>query len=261
MGLYVKKDASTWVPATSIYVKTSTSLWQIVKKIYVKTAAGVWNEFWPKVGPFADMSPFLSSSSSGLTALSSSNYQYLGSMPYPSYPVNTNMGYGGTNTYTPTTIYGYMGDWNPNTYSISNFSWQLATSSNTTGAASVPISGAQAGTMTTASSIYFTGDVAGTSYPAMTLNINYDKSYLVLNIVANTSTSGIAGADSSDSPVVSRVYAVKYPPVAIGGSYSITATGESIGSILTFSSTWQSQDAYLIESSLYLQEWKQGEHG
>lgn len=43
MGLYVKKDASTWVPATSIYVKASTSLWQIVKKIYVKTAAGVWN--------------------------------------------------------------------------------------------------------------------------------------------------------------------------------------------------------------------------
>ena len=50
MGLYVKKNTSTWVTAKSVYVKSGLTTWKLVKKIFVKGVDG-WAQFWPSAGP------------------------------------------------------------------------------------------------------------------------------------------------------------------------------------------------------------------
>lgn len=67
MGLYVKKNTSTWVTAKSVYVKSGLTTWKLVKKIFVKGVNG-WAQFWPSAGPSPDFEVDLSTNKTAYPA-------------------------------------------------------------------------------------------------------------------------------------------------------------------------------------------------
>ena len=52
MGLWVKKNTSTWMPINTgkLWVKKNTSTWKQVSKAFVKITSSQWAQFWPILG-------------------------------------------------------------------------------------------------------------------------------------------------------------------------------------------------------------------
>ena len=54
MGLWIKKNPSTWVEAKEVWVKKDPSTWVKAKQIWVKKTANLWTMFWPQAGPYPE---------------------------------------------------------------------------------------------------------------------------------------------------------------------------------------------------------------
>ena len=232
MGLYVKKDASTWVPATSIYVKASTSLWQIVKKIYVKTAAGVWNEFWPKAGPYTDFPPELTSDAAGANPfVNTTNQAYT----YNSDGATPTLAYAQINP-TLWTINGGTGT------SITSFTYQSYVGTNPT-----PSSGI-GGVLYTVTGPTTTSYASTPNYITIDLSnssLVIEGDYLVFSVTATRSDS-VTGMDSSDTfytsissnrPIVTR----RIPTCTNATITSSNATGSTV---LSYTGYWNYTPGY-----------------
>jgi hypothetical protein len=77
MGLWTKKDASTWVPGTKIWVKKNPTEWVPVTKAWIKKSATEWTQFWPKAGPQIEFPLEITrSSASWPSTLTGKNYHW-----------------------------------------------------------------------------------------------------------------------------------------------------------------------------------------
>jgi hypothetical protein len=230
MPLWVK-GYNGFVPAQKIWVK-GYSGFTAVKKVWVKTANNIWQQFYPKLGPFTDTPPSLTSDSAGTTF---PVYVYMGSIPNPAAVPSS------TNVYVPRVLYSHTGDWRPNGYTLSSFTWQFNGSSTPTGSPITTITSTT--NLTLASSSVFPGDYTAASEINLSLNSVHDAQYWQYQVTANTTTSGVSSIDTSDSYNQPRIFVVKNPPVLITGTNYITGT-VAIGSTLSYGSSWQSAEGY-----------------
>ena len=216
MTFWVKKDSTSsgWVQAKSVWVKKNTTDWVPAKSIWVKKDSSTWVQFYPKAGPHTDNSPYFTSDSSGNNIIGNTEI---------------NIGTMSGSTYVQKTIYGWVGDWNPNGYTITGFNYSVNGASTSSGSASNVL---KTGTIVTKNSTNITGDKTGNTNISIPLDATYDKQFLVLNIDA---VATITGSDSSDNPSVLRPIIVKGQPVNV--SKSISGTG-NVGDTLTYSSSW-----------------------
>ena len=204
MPLWIKTNTGStpWVKAKTLWVKTNTGStpWKAVKSAYVKTSAGIggWKRFFPTTGPYAENFPSLSSDSAGNNF---PVYVYIGTMPNPSAAAGTG------NVYVQNKLYGHVGDWNPNGYTISNFDYGVSGFSDGTtdlGAVALYTSTTPLTVSnTTSTDPKLTGDKTSTTIPEILLDATYDSQWLAFTVTANTTTkdsSGayISGSDSSD---------------------------------------------------------------
>jgi hypothetical protein len=228
MGLYVK-TSSVWQPVKSFWVKT-TNGWQVVKKAYVKNASGLWQLFYPKIGPFTTTPPYFSTDTNG-------NNQPSG------YSLNTNG-----------TYYLQKGTWSNNGYSISSYASRFYTATLPTTGLNGDFSG-----LTLQS-----GPTSLINYTAITLTDSiYDGLYIVGDIVASTTTSGVTGEDTTDSNGYRYFVCRKYPPTeasgyspAISSSPTTTETVVSGGDLVVrgansfiYTNYWNGTSDYLPDST------------
>jgi hypothetical protein len=130
MGLWTKKDASTWVPGTKIWVKKSPTEWVPVTKAWIKKNATEWVPFWPAAGPTIESPLEISSSSTSWPAtLTGKNYHWDNastlSYKFQSSLTNTTSNSAWTDLISYTTIANpATGSFNTRTFSITsaNFS-------------------------------------------------------------------------------------------------------------------------------------------
>jgi hypothetical protein len=253
MPLWVKTNTGStpWVKTKTFWIKTNdggSTPWKAIKTAYVKTSAGLggWKRFFPTTGPYAENYPYLSSDSAGNVI---PNYIYIGSMPNPSAPL------GSGNVYVPNKLYGHVGDWNPNDYTISSFDYGISGFSNSTTnlGAVVLYNSTSSLSVSNSTDTNFSGDKTSTSVPQILLNAAYDNQYLSFTVTANTTTSGVNGSDSSDEGNYGRILTIKHPPVNL--SASITASSYGSGSTLTMTSYWQTADGYSIDTNRTAYSW------
>ena len=259
MPLWVKTNTGStpWVKAKTLWVKTNTGStpWSAVKSAYVKTSAGIggWKKFFPTTGPYAENFPSLSSDSAGNTF---PVYVYIGTMPNPNAVAGTG------NVYVQKKLYGHVGDWNPNGYTISNFDYGVSGFSDGTtdlGAialytSTTPLTVSN----TTSTDPKLTGDKTSTTIPEILLDATYDSQWLAFTVTANTTTkdsSGayISGSDSSDEGNNGRILAVKHEPVNLSVSMSASTYGS--GSTFSVTSYWQTADGYSIDPNRTKYAW------
>ena len=192
MGFWVKTNASTaWKTATKAWVKTNYSTaWKQAKTIWVKSASGIWQTFWPKTGPFATTSPYISTDTAG-------NNQ----------PPSFDLIFGTAN------VYGRKGVWQANGGTISSYSYKLY-SSTSSAPGSAPFTTIASGTMS--------GD-----YQSINLsNTDIDGKYIIFQVDA-TRTDGVVGSDNTDSNGYRYFVHKSLPTQTTAGTLSISANNLS----------------------------------
>lgn len=221
MGLFVKKNSTTWTAVKKVYVKTTSTTWKAVKKIYVKTTSGSWAIFWPSAGPSTAYPPFFTSDSAGLNALSS--------------PVYTASSSGGV--VTGNSAYCWINptlwDSNSSTATISSFTYTVyATPSSAIGSS---------GTYSVVSGPTTTIYASTPNYITINLaNVNLPEGYsLYMEVTANRSDS-VAGKSTSDewysAISLTRPTVVRRAPVQ---TVSSTINGQlSTNEVLTYNANW-----------------------
>ena len=202
--MYVKNPFNQWIQSTAVYVKNPFNQWAPVKKMFVKVA-NAWQQFYPTSGPYTDQTPYFSSSSSNLIVLTTDNL-FLGTMPNP------NQVAGSGNVYVANKVYGYSGDWNPNSYTISGFTYNVYGYSAASGGTKTTLypTGSNSNTLSAASSVNYPGDKIASIIPSFTFDLTYDNQYLVYEV---KTTSTVVGIDNSESH--GRIHITKNPPVNI----------------------------------------------
>jgi hypothetical protein len=253
MPLWVK-TSSGWQKAKTLSVKNG-STWTKIKTAYVKVSGGNggWKRFFPTTGPYAENYPTLTSDSAGNNF---PVYVYIGTMPNPSAPA------GSGNVYVQNKLYGHVGDWNPNGYTISNFDYII----NGFPDGTTDLSGVQLYTSTSSlpvsnsTNIDYPYDKTSTTVPIILLDATYDGQWTAITVTANTTSKDsngayIYGTDSSDGGSTGRILTVKHQPVNI--SASISASSYGTGSTLTMTSTWQPADGYSIDTNRTRYAWYQ----
>jgi len=254
MGLFINKGTNTvsnWVPVKKVFVNKGTntvSNWVQVKKIFINKGTNLisaWTQFWPKLGPHTDLPPAITSDSAGTTF---PTYVYVGTMPTPSAVAN-----GTTNKYTAHTLYLQPGIWNPNGYSPNGISYSVdgyTTLAGTSGSINFT-----SGTLTLTSSSAIPGDYTAAT-TSMGLIGSYDGRYPVLTVTVSTTSSGVNGIDTSDSYNNGRIAVIKNTPTLITSTLSSsTGSPANAGSILSYSSTWQSADGYIPDPTRTFMAW------
>ena len=223
MPLWIKKTSGTtqssWANSSNVWVKTKTgttqSSWSKVKKMYVKTSGGIWSLFYPKAGPFTSTSPaILNSSNANIT---SSSVLRIG-----------------------TQIKGTTGVWNPNGYTINNFTIKMLGWSAQSGGSKNTIYGPVTISATLSAGSYSGANTSFTLSPAST----YDKQYIDFDVIANTTTTGVTGEDSTGA--TNRIYIARNQPVNLTASFN--KPSPQTGDTLTYTSTWNGNDAYTPEN-------------
>ena len=225
----VKTGSSTWSTATKAYIKTATG-WVQPKSIWMKFLSG-WTRIWPTSGPFATDYPYIVSTQSGSTHLTSANVRRIG-----------------------TSLYGRFNtsDWDPNGWGtlFYEFAWKSYT---------VPYS-----LGTTGEDEITTGTFAS---PSQILNITsaLNKKYLSFKIkgIAQSNTSYFGEVESGDS-FDGRIYVAKnlpdllvtgYPDIQVGLRGSALTVVPTVGEVLTYSNTWDTALDLSIESSRTITRW------
>lgn len=216
-----------WRKAINIYIKrfaTGTVKWSAAKVIWIKNASTGWLRVWPTSGVFSTTDPYITTTSSGST---------------PLYAVdNIPMRIG-------TTYYGRNGVWNANGFTISSYTytWQYYSD-----AANQPGDYDLLGNLGTG--VYSAPSTALTISTAAAATAA-DGNYISFKIRANASNDLYSNtADSKDS--YGKIKVIRRTPQNL----SYTITGEaSIGSTLSFSSSWNITEAYKPNSARTTIKW------
>ncbi|NDB60324.1 hypothetical protein EB001_17995 [bacterium] len=215
-----------WVKTAS---GTSNSAWKKAVNIFVKTISGtssaawksvkgvwVFNTSWFKVWPL-----------SGVFAITN---PYVASSSASTSPISGAVRVG-------TTYWGKNGTWNPNGWTITSYSYRWIYYTNLS----------QSDTTITSQTAFATYSAPVSN----TISATYDKTFLSFYVRANASNSTYNGAAESGND--GRLAVVRRPPINI--SKSLSSYNPVVGTQISFSSSWNTTDAYLPEAGRTTISW------
>jgi hypothetical protein len=232
MGLFVKKNTTTWVPAKSIYVKIGVGTWKIVKKIYVKTTTSTWRIFWPDNGPQPIIYPFFSTDSAG-------NNVY-------------------TNTYVRITnagniLYGNNGTWDNTGFTGTSYSYQVQSCDGlTTGGIVIPkdptTNTALSGTYSTPVKI----DLRTYGFNGITTPSQYSGRYLDF-LISDNNTQGLTTSDVQSTNFW-RIWVVNNSP-SPQATLMIPSVSFVPGTAITYVAAYDGTEAYCPDYTRTVVKW------
>jgi hypothetical protein len=214
-----------WRKALKIHVKrfsTGTTKWYAAKVVWIKNTSSSWLRVWPVSGVFPLTDPYITTTSSGSTPISSDGA-----------PIRIG-----------TTYYGRNGTWDPNGFTISSYTYTWPYYSD-------------ADPQVTYDEIGNIGTGTYTS-PSTALTINtqataaaVDGKYISFRVRANASNDLYSNtADSKDS--YGKIKVIRRTPQNL----SFNISGEAaVGSTLSFSSSWNTTEAYKPDAARTTMKW------
>lgn len=216
-----------WVKTAS---GTSNAAWKKAVNIFVKTLSGtssaawsavkgvwVFNTSWLKVWPL-----------SGVFAITN---PYVASSSASTSPISGAVRVG-------TTYWGKNGTWDPNGWTITGYSYRWIYYTNLS----------QSDTTITSQTAFATYSAPVSN----TISATYDKTFLSFYVRANASNSTYNGAAESATDY-GRLAVVRRPPINI--SKSLSSYNPVVGTQISFSSSWNTTDAYLPEAGRTTISW------
>lgn len=222
--IYVKTStgtsSTTWQKAVNLFVKTtsgsSSATWAAVKNVYVRFSAG-WTRVWPVSGVFSITSPYIATSSSSTT---------------PLYAVDGVRRVGST-------VWGKNGTWDANGWVINSyqFRWRAYSSSQI-----IDFNLASQTALAT-----YSGPVS-LSIPA-----SYDRQYLSFFIQANSSGGTAYNGYAESGVEYGGLQIVRRQPVNL--TKSLNNLSPQVGSTISYSSSWDTSDAYAPEAFRTTIQW------
>jgi uncharacterized repeat protein (TIGR02543 family) len=219
-----------WRKAASIFVKTAglgSTGWRSAVGVWIRNATQ-WLKVWPLSGVFATRVPYIGTSSGTVYAdrLTSSNVIRIG-----------------------TSYVGNNALWDANGWTITGYSyqWNYYLGSDRSIYAD-PVATLRSGTgsgWTTSSG----QDTLPTSIWNSTNSTNADETYIGFRVTATASNTTYNGVSES-----TRIKVVRRPPVNLTTSLSNYST-PTVGTSITYSSTWDTAEAYKANSSRTTIQW------
>ena len=208
--IYVKKNTGWSTAVTSIKAKTSSGWSTAAKFVYAKINAG-WTRVWPLSGVYPNTNPFISNNTATTSEISYGTVLRVG------------------NTYK-----GDRGSWNANGFTISSYDYKWLAYVNDTSTSTNYTQDFQSLTTQT-NSLTITGTSAA----------NFDKGWISFVVRANASNSAYSGTAGS-----LRYYVVRQRPrISVGTTPSFNTTSPKIGNTISYSSSWDTTDAYKPEAA------------
>ena len=213
-------SSTTWSKAVNIFVKTasgtSSAAWSAVKNVYVYFSAG-WTRVWPLSGVFNVTSPYITTSSGSTT---------------PLYGVDGARRVGSV-------VWGKNGTWNANGWVINSYQyrWRAYNSSE--------ISDLNRDSQTSLATY--------SSAVSLTIPATYDRKYLSFFIQANSSGGSAYNGFAESGVEYGGLQIVRQQPINI--SASLNNLAPQVGNTISFSSSWNTTDAYAPEAGRTTIQW------
>ena len=219
-----------WRKAANLFVKTSgwgSTGWRSAAGVWIRNATQ-WLKVWPLSGVFATRTPWIGADSTTAYAdrLTNSSVVRVGS-----------------------NYYGNNAQWDANGWTITSYSYAWVyydgqDSSIYTSPSGTVDSGTGSGWTTGG-----TGqDLLPTTIWTSTNSTNMDRKYLSFRVTANASNSSYNGLSESSRPII-----VRRPPVNI--SRSLSTNTPQVGTSMSYSSSWNTDEAYKIETARTTIQW------
>jgi hypothetical protein len=215
---------------SDIYAKTGNGWSSAVRKIYAKTGNGWsagarfvhafinsgWTRVWPYSGVYATANPFISRTTS-----------------------STEINYG-TVLRIGSTVRGNRGTFNPNGFTISSYQYKWV---------------AYGYEDESDRTVYYNTALAtlsGTTDDQLLSGSNYDKRWITFFVTAKASQ----GTTYDGSAESFRYYVVRQRPrLTVGTTPSFSNNSPAVNNVITYSSSWDTADAYLAEASRTTIKW------
>lgn len=218
--IFIKTGSSTWSKLTNLFIKTGSSTWSAATGIWAYLQAD-WVKVWPLSGIFSTRKPWIAASSSDTY----SNRITTG-------PLRIGTSYIGNNA-----------QWNPNGWTIASYSykWNYYDSSGT-----------ELGTIRSGTGSGWTStsgqDTLPTSVWTATNSSNVDNQYIGFYVDANASNSSYTGSDVSV-----KIKVVRQVPLNL--TTSLSSYAPTVGTQITYSSSWDISQARKIDTSRTTAYW------
>jgi len=222
--IWIKQTTGTsstaWKRAVNLFVKTTTgttsAAWKAATSVYVYFSSG-WTRVWPVSGVFSLTSPYITTSSGSTTAL---------------YGVDGVRRVGSV-------VWGKNGTWNANGWVINSYQykWRAYNSSE--------ISDTNIGSQTTLATY--------SSAVSLTIPATYDKKYLSFFIQANSSGGSAYNGFAESGTSYGGLQIVRQQPLNI--SASLDTLTPKVGDTISFSSSWNTTEAYAPEAGRATIQW------
>jgi len=213
-------SSTTWKKAVNLFVKTTTgttsAAWKAATAVYVYFSSG-WTRVWPLSGVFKITSPYITTSSGSTT---------------PLYGVDGARRVGSV-------VWGKNGTWNANGWVINSYQyrWRAYNSSDIND-----------------TNIYSQTALATySSAVSLTIPATYDRKYLSFFIQANSSGGSAYNGFDESGVEYGGLQIVRQQPINI--SASLNNLAPQVGNTISFSSSWNTTDAYAPEAGRTTIQW------
>jgi hypothetical protein len=213
--IFIKGGDGNWKKAIKIFVKAASG-WQQAVNIFIKANVTDWLRVWPFSGIYSTRAAWIGTASNTAYAdrLTSSSYVRIGS-----------------------NYFGNNAQWNPNGWAINSYTyrWKYYNEFN-----------AEQGTLESGTGASWTSGGTGqdelpTSIWTSTNSTNTDRMFLGFEVTANATNS-----INSGTSVSTRVRIIRRNPINL--TYSLSTYTPKKGQQITYSSTWDTTEAYKAES-------------
>jgi len=213
-------SSTTWKKAVNLFVKTTTgttsAAWKAATAVYVYFSSG-WTRVWPLSGVFKITSPYITTSSGSTT---------------PLYGVDGARRVGSV-------VWGKNGTWNANGWVINSYQyrWRAYNSSDIND-----------------TNIYSQTALATySSAVSLTIPATYDRKYLSFFIQANSSGGSAYNGFAESGVEYGGLQIIRQQPINI--SASLNNLAPQVGNTISFSSSWNTTDAYAPEAGRTTIQW------
>jgi hypothetical protein len=219
-----------WRKAANLFVKTSglgSTGWRSAAGVWIRNATQ-WLKVWPLSGVFATRTPWIGDNSTTVYAdrLTNSSVIRVGS-----------------------NYYGNNAQWDANGWTITSYSYEWVYYDGQ----SSSIYPSPSGTVDSGTGSGWTAggtgqDLLPTTIWTSTNSTNMDRKYLAFRVTANASNSSYNGLSESSRPII-----VRRPPVNL--SRSLSTNTPQVGTSMSYSSSWNTDEAYKIETARTIIQW------
>jgi hypothetical protein len=208
-----------WRKAANLFVKTAglgSTGWRSAVGVWIRNATQ-WLKVWPLSGVFAWIGD--NSTTAYADRLTNSGVVRIGS-----------------------NYYGNNAQWDANGWTITSYSYEwVYYGGQDSSIYSSPLGTVDSGTGSGWTSGGSGQDLLPTTIWTSTNSTNMDRGYLAFRVTANASNSTYNGVSESSRPII-----IRRPPVNLTATLSDYAP--KIGTAVTYSSTWDTTEAYKAES-------------